>query len=182
MPPGVPAERLAAMRKALAETFADPEFLAESKRLGLGADTPQSGEQIAGVIRRVYGTTPHVLDRLRKLNKVPRPDMDRNELLAGRVALDHRRRRRDRRRDRKALRGGRRRCRGRRYCGADAAKAVAAEIADAGGRAVAVAGGCLGRGGCAANQSNTQFRPSASSPHLVNVAANVTPDGTVETL
>ena len=55
----------------LAETFADPEFQSESKRLGLGADAPQSGEQIAGVIRRVYGTTPHVLDRLRKLDKVP---------------------------------------------------------------------------------------------------------------
>ena len=71
LPPGAPAERLAAMRKALAETFADPEFQAESKRLGLGADSPQSSEQIAGVIRRVYGTTPHVLDRLRKLDKVP---------------------------------------------------------------------------------------------------------------
>jgi tripartite-type tricarboxylate transporter receptor subunit TctC len=72
MPPGVPAERLAAMRKALAETFADPEFQAESKRLGLGADAPQSGEQIAGVIRRVYAAPPGVLDRLRKLDKVPR--------------------------------------------------------------------------------------------------------------
>ena len=72
MPPGVPAERLAAMRKALAETFADPEFQAESKRLGLGADAPQSGEQIEGVIRRTYATTPRVLDRLRKLDKVPR--------------------------------------------------------------------------------------------------------------
>jgi tripartite-type tricarboxylate transporter receptor subunit TctC len=70
MPPGAPAERLAAMRKALAETFADPEFQSESKRLGLGSDAPQTGEQIAGLIRRVYGTTPHVLDRLRKLDKV----------------------------------------------------------------------------------------------------------------
>jgi hypothetical protein len=71
MPPGAPPERLAAMRKALAETYADPEFQSESKRLGLGADAPRSGEQIAGVIRRVYGTSPHVLDRLRKLDKVP---------------------------------------------------------------------------------------------------------------
>jgi tripartite-type tricarboxylate transporter receptor subunit TctC len=70
MPPGVPVESLAAMRKALAQTFADPEFRAESKRLGLGADSPQSAEQIAGVIRRVYAMTPHVLDRLRKLDKV----------------------------------------------------------------------------------------------------------------
>lgn len=71
MPPGAPAERLAAMRKALAASFADPEFQSESKRLGLGANAPQSGEQIAGVIRRVYATTPHLLDRLRKLDKVP---------------------------------------------------------------------------------------------------------------
>ena len=42
------------MRKALAETFADPQFQAESKRLALGADAPQSGEQIGDVIRRVY--------------------------------------------------------------------------------------------------------------------------------
>ena len=37
MPPGVPAERLAAMRKALADTFADPGVPGRSKRLGLGA-------------------------------------------------------------------------------------------------------------------------------------------------
>ena len=32
MPPGVPAERLAAMRKAVMETFADPGFISESAR------------------------------------------------------------------------------------------------------------------------------------------------------
>ena len=72
MPPRVPAERLAAMRKALADTFADPEFLAESKRLGLGADTPRNGEQIGEAIRRAYATPVRVLDRLRKLNTMPR--------------------------------------------------------------------------------------------------------------
>jgi tripartite-type tricarboxylate transporter receptor subunit TctC len=72
MPPGAPAERLTAMRRALAETFVDPEFVAESKRLGLGTDTPQSGEAIEAVIRRVYASPPGVLDRWRKLNTVPR--------------------------------------------------------------------------------------------------------------
>jgi tripartite-type tricarboxylate transporter receptor subunit TctC len=71
-PPGVPAERLAALRKALAETFTDPQFRSESKRLGLDADAPRSGEEIADVIRRTYVTAPHVLDRWRKLDKVPR--------------------------------------------------------------------------------------------------------------
>jgi tripartite-type tricarboxylate transporter receptor subunit TctC len=72
MPPGVPAERLAAMRKALAETFADPDFMTESHRLGLGADTPRTGEQVQDAIRRAYATPPRVLDRLRKLNTVAR--------------------------------------------------------------------------------------------------------------
>jgi tripartite-type tricarboxylate transporter receptor subunit TctC len=72
MPPGVPAERLAVMRKALAETFADPEFLAESERLGIGANAPRNGEQVQDAIRRAYATPPRVLDRLRKLNTVSR--------------------------------------------------------------------------------------------------------------
>lgn len=70
LPPGVPTERTAALRKALADTFADPQFRAESERLALGADTPQRGEQIRDVIRRVNATPPRVLDRLRKLDKV----------------------------------------------------------------------------------------------------------------
>jgi tripartite-type tricarboxylate transporter receptor subunit TctC len=72
MPPGVPADRLAAMRKAMSDTFADPDFLAESKRLGLGADAARDGAQIQDVIRRTYATPPRVLDRLQKLNTVAR--------------------------------------------------------------------------------------------------------------
>jgi hypothetical protein len=70
MPLGAPAERVAALRKALADTFADPEFRAESERLALGADAPQSGEQTRDAIRRVYAIPPRVLDRLRKLDRV----------------------------------------------------------------------------------------------------------------
>jgi tripartite-type tricarboxylate transporter receptor subunit TctC len=67
MPPGVPPERLAAIRKGLAETFADPEFLAESKRLVLGADTPRRGEEIEATINRVYAMPQGVLERWRAL-------------------------------------------------------------------------------------------------------------------
>jgi tripartite-type tricarboxylate transporter receptor subunit TctC len=70
LPPGAPAQRVAALRKALADTFNDPQFRAEGERLALAADTPQSGAQIADVIRRAYATPPRVLDRLRKLDKV----------------------------------------------------------------------------------------------------------------
>jgi hypothetical protein len=72
MPPDVPPERLAVMRKALADTFADPQFIAETARLALGPNLPRSGEQIEQVIGRVLAAPPRVLDRLRKLNTVPR--------------------------------------------------------------------------------------------------------------
>jgi tripartite-type tricarboxylate transporter receptor subunit TctC len=70
MPPGVPAERVVALRKALADTFADPQFQAESKRLALAADAPQSGDALRDVVLRAYATPPRVLDRLRKLDRV----------------------------------------------------------------------------------------------------------------
>ena len=68
MPPGVPAERLAAMRKALADTFADPEFLAEGERMGLGVNAPQTGAQLQDVIARAYATPSRVVERLHQLN------------------------------------------------------------------------------------------------------------------
>jgi tripartite-type tricarboxylate transporter receptor subunit TctC len=68
MPPGIPAERVAALRKAFAATMADPEFLAEGERMGLGLNAPRTGEQIQEVMERAYQSPPRVLDRLRQLN------------------------------------------------------------------------------------------------------------------
>jgi tripartite-type tricarboxylate transporter receptor subunit TctC len=72
MPPGVPADRLAAMRKALTETFADPGFIAESTRLSLGPTEPRDGDALQEVVARTYTAPPRVLERLRKLHAVPR--------------------------------------------------------------------------------------------------------------
>jgi tripartite-type tricarboxylate transporter receptor subunit TctC len=68
MPPGVPADRVALMRKALADTFKDPGFVADAKRMALGVNTPKSGEQIQQLIADTYRTPPKVIDRLRKLS------------------------------------------------------------------------------------------------------------------
>jgi tripartite-type tricarboxylate transporter receptor subunit TctC len=72
MPPDVPEERVTAMRKGLAETFNDPQFIAEARRLGLGVDMPRSGEEVEAVIRRMFATPPDVRDRWRKLSAAPR--------------------------------------------------------------------------------------------------------------
>lgn len=68
MPPGVPADRVAIMRKALADTFRDPAFLADSKRMALGVNTPKTGAQIQQLIADTYRTPPKTIDRLRKLS------------------------------------------------------------------------------------------------------------------
>jgi hypothetical protein len=68
MPPGVPEDRVAAMRKAFMETFKDPDFLAEADKRGLGVNSPRSGEELQQLIERVYKDTPQpLIERLRKL-------------------------------------------------------------------------------------------------------------------
>ena len=67
-PPSVPADRVAALRKALADTFADKDFQADAEKIGLIVNAPRTGEQLQDVITKAYATPSHVVDRLRKLN------------------------------------------------------------------------------------------------------------------
>jgi tripartite-type tricarboxylate transporter receptor subunit TctC len=68
IPPGVPPERVAALRAAFAATMADAEFLAEGERMGLGLNAPRTGTQIQEVMERAYQSPPGVIERLRQLN------------------------------------------------------------------------------------------------------------------
>ena len=68
MPPNVPADRVAAMRKALADTFKDAEFQAEAAKAGLIVNAPKTGEELQKVIETAYATPSRVVERLRKLN------------------------------------------------------------------------------------------------------------------
>jgi len=69
MPPDVPAERVAALRNALMQTFADPDFLADAKKTGLQVNSPRSGEDLLRAIVRAYQSPPQIVARLRQLNK-----------------------------------------------------------------------------------------------------------------
>jgi tripartite-type tricarboxylate transporter receptor subunit TctC len=66
LPPGVPKARVAAMRKAFADTFKDPEFIAEANRLKLDASWI-SAKTIAALTDRVMATPKTVVDRINKL-------------------------------------------------------------------------------------------------------------------
>lgn len=67
-PPGLPAERLAALRKAFADTFADPEYNAEAKKLALTINTPKSGEELQRIMEDVSRMPASTRDELRKLS------------------------------------------------------------------------------------------------------------------
>jgi hypothetical protein len=68
MPPGVPLERVAALRAAFTTTMTDPDFLAEGEKIGLGLNAPRSGEELQALMARTYASPPRVIDRLRQLN------------------------------------------------------------------------------------------------------------------
>jgi hypothetical protein len=69
MPPDVPADRLAAIRKALADTFNDPAFKSEADKMGLVVNAPRSGEQLEEVIRSAYAAPADIVARVRELEK-----------------------------------------------------------------------------------------------------------------
>jgi tripartite-type tricarboxylate transporter receptor subunit TctC len=64
-PPGVPADRVAALRKGLRETFKDEEFLAEAAKAKLEVDAePKGGEEIADLLTETYNAPEATKKRL----------------------------------------------------------------------------------------------------------------------
>ena len=64
----MPDDRVAAIRRALTDTFGDPQFQADANRTGLVVNAPQTGQQLQDVIVRAYASPTHVVERIRKLN------------------------------------------------------------------------------------------------------------------
>jgi len=65
LPPNVPAERVAALRRAFDATMKDPAYLAEAEKLKIEVDA-LSGEQVATLVEQVTRTPPELVDRVRK--------------------------------------------------------------------------------------------------------------------
>jgi tripartite-type tricarboxylate transporter receptor subunit TctC len=62
--PDVPADRLAALRRAFEATLKDPEFLADAKQQNLEID-PVPGDEIQALVRQVYASPTDVVARAR---------------------------------------------------------------------------------------------------------------------
>lgn len=68
-PPGVPAERTAALRKAFMATLADKEFLADAEKTRIDI-IPTTGEQVEKLIARFYAVSPAIVERAKKTVEV----------------------------------------------------------------------------------------------------------------
>jgi len=63
-PPGVPAERVAMLRRAFAAVMKDPEYLADARKQQLDTDFMR-GEDIAKLVERIYASPAAVVARAR---------------------------------------------------------------------------------------------------------------------
>jgi tripartite-type tricarboxylate transporter receptor subunit TctC len=64
LPPGVPQERVALLRKAFNEVFADKEAAAEAQRLNIDW-APLSGEEVQKRVETIYAAAPQVIARVK---------------------------------------------------------------------------------------------------------------------
>jgi tripartite-type tricarboxylate transporter receptor subunit TctC len=64
-PPGIPASRRVALRRAFDETMQDPQFLADAKKIDLNVH-PMGGAAIDGLLRDIYATPKEVIARATK--------------------------------------------------------------------------------------------------------------------
>jgi len=62
--PGVPSDRVAALRKAFMDTMSDPDLVAEAKRIKLDIGAI-SGEELQALIAKLYATPVEIVDKAR---------------------------------------------------------------------------------------------------------------------
>ena len=66
LPPGVPAERVAALRKAFMDTMKDEKFIEESRRIGVDVN-PLDGAEISKIMREIDAAPADAIESLRKI-------------------------------------------------------------------------------------------------------------------
>jgi len=72
MAPGVPQERVAALRKAFMATMRDEELLAEARRIGVVID-PISGEELQALAEKIFATPAAVVERAKQAMEYKAP-------------------------------------------------------------------------------------------------------------
>ena len=66
LPPGTPADRVKALRRAFADTMKDPQFVTEAKKSNLTVD-PTEGQRLAKTIDGLFNLNPAIVTRLKEI-------------------------------------------------------------------------------------------------------------------
>ena len=66
MGPGIPAERLAAMRGAFAAAIRDPDFLADAGKRQLEIQYVP-GEEVAAIVEKASASAPEIVERVKRI-------------------------------------------------------------------------------------------------------------------
>ena len=72
MSPGVPVERVAALREAFMKTMRDEELLAEARRIGVVID-PISGEELQALAEKIFATPAAMVERAKQAMEYKAP-------------------------------------------------------------------------------------------------------------
>jgi tripartite-type tricarboxylate transporter receptor subunit TctC len=67
-PPGMPAERVDALRRAFDATMTDPDLRAEAARMNLAVE-PSTGEDVMALLRLIYATPKAVVEKAAAASK-----------------------------------------------------------------------------------------------------------------
>jgi tripartite-type tricarboxylate transporter receptor subunit TctC len=67
-PPGIPADRKAALRTAFDATMKDPEFVADAKKAGLEV-SPITGAEIDRLLAGIYALSPELIEKAKQVMK-----------------------------------------------------------------------------------------------------------------
>jgi tripartite-type tricarboxylate transporter receptor subunit TctC len=68
LPPNTPKERVQILRKALAATFKDPDFLADAQRARLDLN-PLSGDELQEAVERLWKLDKPLVEKLKEILK-----------------------------------------------------------------------------------------------------------------
>jgi tripartite-type tricarboxylate transporter receptor subunit TctC len=70
-PPGVPKDRLEALRAAFLATMKDPAYIAQARKLKLDADTWQTGEAVERIINDAFSIPPALIQKAKAAIDLP---------------------------------------------------------------------------------------------------------------
>lgn len=65
-PPGVPADRVKALKDAFVKVMNDPEFVKEAQKLSFDV-TPTTGDEIVEIVKKAYASSPATIEKAIKL-------------------------------------------------------------------------------------------------------------------